>query len=387
MLRSLYSATSGMAAQQTKLDVAANNIANVATAGFKKSTVQFADTLSQTLKAATGPQADIGGINPAQIGLGVKVAAITTQFTQGSAEATGVGTDLMIEGDGFFVIGKGDEVTYTRAGAFKVDQIGRLVTADGGLVQGWTSNNGVINTDLPFGAITVPSNATAAAQATNTVTLEGNVPSDTVVGGQLVRDVTVYDAEGAPSLLSLTFTKTAAGWDVSDGAGVIDQLEFTNGLLTAGGQSTTGTGIAVNLTALSGFANLETLTVDNQDGYEAGTLSSYSIGADGSIVGVFSNGQIQTLSQLTLASFENSGGLERAGNTSFSTSANSGAAVYGTAGEGNIGGLITGSLEMSNVDLSSEMVSLITSQRALQSSSRVLTTSDTILEELVNLKR
>jgi flagellar hook protein FlgE len=388
MLRSLYTATSGMSAQQTKLDVTANNIANVGTAGFKKSTIQFQDTLSQTMRAATGPQAEVGGTNPAQVGLGVKVGAITTQFGQGSAENTGVATDLMIQGNGFFVIGKGDTELYTRAGSFQVDNDGRLVTADGGIAQGWMADaNGEVRTGGPVVDITMPSNITSPAKATTNVILTGNLPSDAVVGKQLIRDVTTYDAAGVKTTVSLSFTRTGDGWDVAEGGANIGTLAFTNGALTAGGTATTAGGITVDLTGLKGFAAVDTLTVKDQDGAAAGTLTSYSITSNGSIVGVFTNGEISTIGQMAMASFTNNAGLERAGNTSFTATANSGAAVIGTAGDGANGELLTGSLEMSNVDLSSEMVSLITSQRALQSNSRVLTTSDSILEELVNLKR
>jgi flagellar hook protein FlgE len=387
MLRSLYSATSGISAQQTKLDVAANNIANVATAGFKKSTVEFTDTLSQNLKNSSGPQTGTGGVNAAQVGLGVQVGAITTQFTQGSSQATGVVTDLTIGGEGFFVVGKGVNTSYTRAGAFQIDQSGRLVTNDGGIVQGWTAVNGQVNTTSPIGAITVPSNVTARASATTLTKLEGNLPSDTAVGGKLVRDETVYDASGKASTQALTFTKTAAGWDVSDGTSTIDSLAFTNGALTSGGTGTTATGVTIDMTGLSGFAGVQSLAVSSQNGFPAGTLTSYSISNDGSIVGVFSNGQIQTLSQIAMATFTNNSGLERSGDTEFRTTSNSGPATLGTAGKGGIGALSAGTLEMSNVDLSSEMVSLITSQRALQANSRVLTTSDTVLGELIDLKR
>jgi flagellar hook protein FlgE len=387
MLRSLYSATSGISAQQTKLDVAANNIANVATAGFKKSTVEFTDTLSQNLKNSSGPQVGTGGVNSAQVGLGVQVGSIATQFTQGSSQATGVGTDLTIGGEGFFVIGKGVNTSYTRAGSFQVDQSGRLVTNNGGIVQGWTGVNGQVNTTGPIGAITVPSNVTARASATTLTKLEGNLPSDTAVGGKLVRDETVYDASGKASVQALTFEKTAAGWDVSDGTSTIGSLSFTNGALTSGGTGVTATGVTIDMTGLSGFAGVQSLAVSSQNGFPAGTLTSYSISNDGSIVGVFSNGQIQTLSQIAMATFTNNSGLERSGDTEFSTTANSGPATLGTAGRGGIGVLAAGTLEMSNVDLSSEMVSLITSQRALQANSRVLTTSDTVLGELIDLKR
>ena len=139
MLRSLNSGISGLRAHQTMLDVTGNNIANVNTAGFKSSQVQFQDTLSQVLNNAGAAQSGVGGTNPAQVGLGVRVAGVVTNFQQGAAQLTNRSTDMMINGDGFFVVSKGGEQFYSRAGAFSFDATGQLVTPDGGLVQGaWT---------------------------------------------------------------------------------------------------------------------------------------------------------------------------------------------------------------------------------------------------------
>ena len=151
MLRSLYSGISGLRAHQTMLDVTGNNIANVNTAGFKASSTQFQDTLSQMTQGASGPQAETGGSNPAQIGLGVRVAGVSTNFAQGSSQSTGRATDMMISGDGFFVTSKGGQQLFTRAGAFSLDAAGQLVSPDGGILQGWTAVNGVVNTGGPIG--------------------------------------------------------------------------------------------------------------------------------------------------------------------------------------------------------------------------------------------
>ena len=137
MLRSLYSGISGLRAHQTMLDVTGNNIANVNTAAFKSSAVQFQDTLSLLNQGAGAPQAQVGGTNPAQVGLGVQVAGISTNFSQGSAQLTGRATDIMISGEGFFVTQLGNETLYSRAGAFDFDAQGRLwVATDQG--DGWT---------------------------------------------------------------------------------------------------------------------------------------------------------------------------------------------------------------------------------------------------------
>ncbi|MGN0147243.1 MAG: flagellar hook-basal body complex protein, partial [Arthrobacter koreensis] len=173
MLRSLYSGISGLRSHQTMLDVTGNNIANVNTTGYKATAVQFQDTLSQLTQGATAPGANNGGGNPAQVGLGVLVSGITTNFTQGSAQSTGRATDMMISGDGYFVTKQGTQTTYTRAGAFDLDAEGRLVTTDGKIVQGWTGVNGVINTGGAVGNVQLPDGAIAPAVATSQATVGG----------------------------------------------------------------------------------------------------------------------------------------------------------------------------------------------------------------------
>ena len=156
MLRSMFSSISGLRSHQTMMDVTGNNIANVNTAGFKSSQTLFQDTLSQLLQGAASPTPDQGGTNPAQVGLGTRVAGISTNFGQGAAQTTGRSTDLMISGDGFFVVDNGNETLYTRAGSFSFDAGGRLVTTDGSLVQGWGATDGVVDTNGPLGPLTLP---------------------------------------------------------------------------------------------------------------------------------------------------------------------------------------------------------------------------------------
>src|SRR5687767_13655247 len=157
MLRSMFSAISGLRAHQTKMDVTGNNIANVNTVGFKGSQTVFQDTLSQVIRAGGAPAADRGGTNPAQVGLGVKVAAITTNWTQGATQSTGRSTDFMIEGDGFFVTRAGTEELYTRAGSFDFDGAGKLVTPDGSILRGWMADaSGVVNPNGPIEDLSVP---------------------------------------------------------------------------------------------------------------------------------------------------------------------------------------------------------------------------------------
>jgi len=390
MLRSLYSGISGLRSHQTMLDVTGNNIANVNTTAFKASAVQFQDTLSQLTSAAGGPQEQIGGTNPAQVGLGVRVAGISTNFAQGSAQSTGKASDLMISGDGFFITKVGTQTLYTRAGAFDFDGAGNLVTPDGALVQGWAATGGVIDEAGPLSTIVLPKGAISPAVTTTSATFGGNLPDDAAVGTVLVRDVQVYDATGAERTLGLTFTRSAAGWDVvgDDPAGptATGALTFAAGALTSGGTLTVG-GIAVDLSGLTGFSGLTTVAASDQNGNAAGTLQSYTLSADGTLIGSFSNGSSQALAKVVLATFANPGGLEKAGASAYIATFNSGAPEIGAPGSGSMGKLSSGSLEMSNVDLSQEFTNLIVAQRGFQANARIITTSDEVLQELTNLKR
>ena len=301
MLRSLFSAISGLRANQTMLDVTGNNIANANTAGFKASSVVFQDTLSQMLTGASAPVAAAGttpatgGTNPIQVGLGVQVGAVTTNFNQGSAQTTGRPTNLMISGDGLFVVKRGNEDLYTRAGAFNFDSAGNLVTPDGDIVQGYAFD---------------PTNDT--------------IPNGDKIGGA-----------GAPDPGNITIEEMTGAAGPSDW----------------------------------------------------GALKSYSVGTDGVITGVFANGDKHPLFQIAMANFANPEGLEKVGDTTFRESTNSGIAQVGLSGPGSRGSLMSGAIEMSNVDLAAEFTNLIIAQRGFQANSRVVTTSDEVLQELVNLKR
>jgi flagellar hook protein FlgE len=391
MLRSLFSGISGLRAHQTMLDVTGNNIANVNTTGYKSSQVQFQDTLSQMVSSAGGQQDGVGGTNPAQIGLGVRTAGITTNFVQGATQTTNRSTDLMINGDGFFVLRKGTEQLYTRAGSFNFDTTGQLVTADGSLVQGWAAEpDGTIDTNASLTDLRLPISTLMGAAASTSATFEGNLPDDAAVGDVLTRTIDTYDAAGNEVELSVDFTRTATGWDADGTAGAAtgtSALVFNpDGTLASGGTLTVG-GLSVDLTALTGYAGITSVEAVTQDGRSAGTLQSFDINADGTIMGSFSNGLKQAIGQVALAGFSNPTGLEKAGNSTYRTTVNSGDPQIGTAGTNGRGSLSGGTLEMSNVDLSSEFTSLIIAQRGFQANSRVITTSDELLQELVNLKR
>jgi flagellar hook protein FlgE len=219
MLRSMFSAISGLRAHQTKMDVTGNNIANVNTVGFKSSQTVFQDTLSQVIRAGGAPAQDRGGNNPAQVGLGTKVAAITTNWTQGATQSTGRSTDFMIEGDGFFVTRSGTDTLFTRAGSFDFDGSGKLVTPDGAILRGWMADaDGNINPNGPIKDLSVPYGQVVAPRSSGSIdptapaggTLAGNLPADAVAGDVVQTAITMYDELGVAQEVSYTFTKQAA---------------------------------------------------------------------------------------------------------------------------------------------------------------------------------
>jgi flagellar hook protein FlgE len=294
---------------------------------------------------------------------------------------------MMISGDGFFTVMSGGQTLYTRAGSFNFDSTtGRLVTPDGAFVQGWPAVNGVIPAgNTATSTVTLPQDSVAPAVATTTASVTGNLPSDAAVGTTVTQARDVYDNTGVVRSLSLTFTKTAAGWDVagSDGTGATGatSLAFTAGAVTAGGSITVG-GVAVDLSTVTGYAALSTASISSQNGQTAGTLQSYTLSSDGTLVGSYSNGASQPIARLALATFANPEGLAKVGSSEFSTTIASGAATLGVAGSGGMGTLIGGSLEMSNVDLTQEFSNLIVAQRGFEANARIITASDQILQDL-----
>lgn len=380
MLRSMYAANSGLRSSQQFLDVTANNIANANTAGFKSAGITFQDTLSQTVVNSGAPGTGIGGSNPAQVGLGVKTGGITTNFTQGALQNTGRATDVAINGGGFFVVAKGGENFLTRAGSFNVDGAGQLVTTTGELVQGFTMVNGQPSAQL--GPIVVGLGATSAPIATTQAAMSGNLPLETAAGAALTRDIPGFDATGQEVTVAMTFTRTATGWDMSlnTPTGAAAGVFGTDLTMTAGG-------VTVDLAQLTSFVGLDSAKFASQNGRATGAIDSYEIGADGSVIGAFSNGTKQTLSMLAMANVINPEGLEKSGNSLYSPSPNSGATTYGVAGSNGIGSLTTRAIEMSNTDMSTEMTNVISAQRALQANSRIISVSSSNLEELVNLPR
>jgi flagellar hook protein FlgE len=411
MLRSMFSAISGLKAHQTKLDVTGNNIANVNTVGFKSSQTVFEDTLSQVMRNGSSPTDTTGGSNPAQVGLGVKLGGITTNFGQGSTQNTGRATDFMISGDGFFVTKTGNQQTYTRSGSFDYDASGNLVTPDGGLLQGWMADaSGKVNTNSAIKDLTIPFGEVMTPAKSTTGSIVGNLSSAATPTTAVQTQMTMYDALGTAHQISLTFTKGAAAnqWTVAaqdeKGAalastaaspltfdattGALATADATFQLTPAAGMAASWPGtIKVDLSQLKQFGGTTSLTPADVDGNAMGTLQSISLSGDGTIVGVYSNSLREPIGKLALASFSNPSGLAKAGNSSFTVGDNSGQPVIGDPGTGGRGTLTAGALEMSNVDLAEEFTNLIVAQRGFQANSRVITTSDQVLQELVNLKQ
>ena len=372
----------------------------------------FADALSQLIRGASNGGGDLnGGVNPQQIGLGVRISATDLQFTQGGTQLTGNATDVSLQGDGFFTVRQGTESLFTRAGAFHFDNQGFLVDPSGGVVQGWRADGtGAIDRGSAIADMRIPVGQKVNPVATTSVTLRGNLDATGAVNGpKRTTMINIVDNQGVEHRTSINFTKTAAntwGLEVFDPAGTslgtsnltfdpatgklatpVAPPQFT--LTPTGGAGVTfaldfGTQSGAGLTQYGSPTDAQATA---QNGSVAGELRSFAIGADGSISGVFSNGASKTLGQLSVAQFADPKGLLSASDSRFRASAASGTALIGTAGEAGRGAIQAGTLEMSNVVLSQEFTNLILAQRGFQANSRVITTSDEMIQDLVNLKR
>lgn len=433
----IFSGVTGLLAFQRRLDVVANNIANVNTTGYRSSRVLFQDLFSQTLQGARAPLGSFGGNNPMQVGLGVRIGTIDTDFGQGSLLTTGVASDLAIQGAGFFVLSDGVVPVYSRDGSFTLNADGLLIDpATGLIVQGFGLDAlGAVDVDSVPGNLSVPVGGTATVRATTSATLVGNLDSGAVVGDTISRVIRVYDSLGTERNIDLTFTKSAqvddgsgtmfnawewsasfTGTDVSNvPAGETGVLLFDSdgtlanvGSVTGAGAFTALAGDAVSIpiglftgasipmspfdfdidfAAITELSATSDLTLSNQDGFPRGVLESFNIGDGGTINGVFTNGLTQVLGQVAIATFSNVGGLERRGNNLFRETPASGAAQVSVAGIGGRGSVSGGVLEGSNVDLGTEFSNMIITQRGFQANARTITAADTLLQETVNLVR
>ena len=397
-------AVSGLNAASSNLDVIGNNISNSATAGFKSSTIAFADMFAGS-----------------KVGLGTKVAAVVQDFNDGTTTTTSRGLDVAISQQGFFrMADTNGAVYYSRNGQFTLDANRNIVNMQGLQLTGYpaTGTPPTVQTGANPVALSVPTTA-MTARASSGVTMTANLNStDPVkaVGGLDFTDsttynaksaMTTYDALGNEHTVNLYFNKTADNtWTVTPRdsttgtTGTTTNLTFSpTGVLTnpASGLVSFDMGALNGANAINGLnvnisgslqQNNGKTTFGNpvQDGYKPGELTSYQINDDGTLVGTYSNEQTQVLGQIVLANFANPEGLKSEGDNVWSASASSGQALTGIAGTGNLGTLTAGALESSNVDLSKELVNMIVAQRNYQSNAQTIKTQDQILNTLVNLR-
>ncbi|HOL55647.1 MAG TPA: flagellar hook protein FlgE [bacterium] len=408
MMRSLFAGVSGLRNHQVRMDVIANNIANVNTTGYKMARVTFQDLFYQTLKGASAPQGSMGGTDPIQVGLGMTIGGINTIYTPGNPQYTGNPTDFAIQGDGFFIVSDGNKSYFTRDGAFSIGLDGSLVNPNTGYkVLGWKANvSGIIDTSMPVEPLVIPKGQQMMAKATSNVRVVGNLDAQSNTGTIFSAPTTIYDSLGVSHTLRFTFEKTGINqWTVTadmDGISVTgwsstlvfrDDGVYDPASSIINPVSITPTNGAAQLNITPDFSNMTQLggdtsiSISYQDGYPMGSLTDFTVSETGVITGIYSNGLNQVLGQIALANFGNPGGLTRVGYNLFEVSVNSGEALIGYPGSGGRGNLYVGALEMSNVDLASEFTNMIITQRGFQANSRIITTSDEMLQELVNLKR
>lgn len=404
---------SGLNAASKSLEVIGNNVSNSNTVGFKQSQAQFADVFANSL---TG-----GGAS--QIGIGTKVAKVQQEFTQGNITSSNNPLDIAINGGGFFRMSDNGSVTYTRNGQFQLDKQGFIVNSEGKNLTGYTMTNGVLSTGSP--ANLQINTADLAPKATASVTGLFNLdsrdsnlvsasfdPSDPTTYHHST-SANVYDSLGNSHVMQNFFVKTAAGtWDVyttADGvptaytppaAPVPTATMVFNG--TGVGPTTTPATPTVNIPVTTGATTPLNVTLDfsqstqfgssfsvnslSQDGYTSGRLSGFNFSADGTIVGRYTNGQSATLGQVALANFTNPNGLQSLGNNAWAETADSGPSLVGIPNTGGFGILQSNAVEDSNVDLTAELVNMITAQRVYQANAQTIKTQDQVLQTLVNLR-
>ncbi len=441
--RSLTSGGSALRTHQQRLDVISNNIANVNTTGFKSSRANFADQLSQTMNFGRSPSivagGGTGGINPLQFGLGVKMAAITKNMSQGALESTNRPLDLALQGEGFFVYNLLGNQVYSRAGAVSRDRDGYLIdTGTGAYLQGYdvevdpatgkvakdanganVLNSTVENLQIESGVISEP-------RQTENITVKGNLNANAQQGDEQKTSITVIDNQGGARTLSLTFTKTQNPNEFTVAATIDgNNVALSNSTLTFNADGTLQTPQNLTIAAadlntaldpsgnskvfdetspkdlnismveqgniggsLTQFSGPNTVTFGEQDGYQSGELLGLSVDKEGKIWGSFTNGQSEVLGQAVMAKVDNPEGMESIGDNFFRTSPNSGSAEIGTAGTIFPSTSIIGeSLESSNVDITTEFVDMIATQRAFESASRTVSVTDQMLATINLLKR
>jgi flagellar hook protein FlgE len=400
-------ALSGLNAAQTDLSVTANNVANVGTNGFKGSRAEFADLFATTQQ----------GVSSTAVGNGVRVANIAQQFSQGNIDFTDNSLDLAISGSGFFILSDNGALSYTRAGAFQVDRAGFVVNSSGQRLQGYAplASGGFNTGGLSDIELTT---SESAPQATTTVDVTLNLPSSATAPTVTPLDptdpasytratsLTTYDSLGAAHTATLYFLKGATpnDWTTQlyvDGAavGTPQALEYSDqgALITpAGGEITfpaytPATGAAaMNMTFDFGTTTQfgDTFNVNSivQDGFTTGRLIGIDIDATGVVQARFTNGRSLALGQVAMANFSNPQGMQQLGDTQWAETFTSGQALLGQAGNSGFGSLQSGALEASNVDITEQLVNMITAQRNFQANAQMISTADSITQTIINIR-
>lgn len=403
ILTTMYTAVSGLSTYGDALGVIGNNVSNVGTVGFKSSSASFAELISASLASSQ------------QVGLGVRLDGVQGNFTQGSLSTTGNALDLAIDGDGFFQLkNSSGAISYSRDGQFQVNNLGQVVDPNGQLLQGYQATaSGVVTGTI--GNITLAStNSAPLASTTSMIKANLDATATPPTPAFSVTDPTsynfstpqtIYDSLGTAHNLTFYFVKSATAntWNVYQQVDGGAATAATNLVFNASGALTSGGSQALSLAIAGGAATPQTVTVDftnmtqfgstsavldqTQNGFASGSLQKVSVDSQGKIVAQFTNGQTRTLAQVVLDRFVNPQGLVRNGDNLFIESNDSGSPIVGAANSNGLGNIVAGALEQSNVDLGKEFVNMIVTQRAFQANSKAITTSDQMLQDLVNLIR
>ncbi|RQZ15718.1 flagellar hook protein FlgE [Burkholderia sp. Bp9031] len=406
---------SGLAGSSTALDVIGNNIANANTVGFKSSTAQFSDMYANSIATSVNTQ----------IGIGTTLASVQQQFGQGTINTTNSSLDVAINGNGFFQMSNNGVMSYTRDGTFQRDKNGYIVNAQGMNLMGYAADkSGVLNTSQTV-SLQAPTTNIAPTPTTR-ITGQFNLNSQDTVPTKTPFDPTdtttynystsvqVYDSLGGSQAVNMYFVKSATGtWEAYagvqgstatdlgtvtfDSSGAIQstttgtppapttsvgQFQFT--VPTTDG-SATPQQLTLNLTGTTQYGGKDGVNNLAQDGYASGTLTTFSIGSDGKLTGSYSNGQTAVLGQIALANFNNPNGLVNIGGNQYTETAASGVPQISAPGSTNHGTLQGSALENSNVDLTSQLVNLITAQRNYQANAQTIKTQQTVDQTLINL--
>lgn len=428
---------SGLSAANKALNVTGNNIANVATTGFKSSRAEFADQYAASIRATAGKTS---------VGSGVTTAAVSQQFTQGNIASTGQSLDLAINGNGFFVLNDGGQKLYTRAGAFYSDKDGNVVDVSGNNLQGYNAEEGVVQTGVLTNLRVDSSNLQpkATSKITETINLNSSAAQPTITpfdpsnvsSYNYTFNTDVYDSLGNAHQMNQYFVKdaTSNSWTMqttidglnptdpssttplvntltfkSDGslivpaegnvagglnisadksfnlAGWVPATKGADGTWTANGAQANAGGVALDMLATTQYNAASATSAKTQNGYATGELAGLSVDGTGNMFANFTNGQNKVIGQVAMASFANMQGLAPTGGTNWKESFASGTAVIGTPDSGIMGNLQSQALEDSNVDLTAELVNLIKAQSNYQANAKTISTESTVMQTIIQM--